>query len=167
VSFWIVFLAGQPRPGGDVPTAGRVTAGWVFGLGFVFIACYVSIYVCGRPRFLVPPPLRSGAVALQSGRRGRGVLPGSDQAGGADEAPVDTALQPGETLMARIIANRVQGGRAFGGHVMVTSSRLVFEPVALSHANGGASWEIPLAQVAGADVAPAAGTPGPPNGGTG
>jgi hypothetical protein len=50
--------------------------------------------------------------------------------------------------------NRVQGERAYGGHVTVTSGRLVFEPVALSQARGGARWEVPLAQVTGADVAP-------------
>ena len=35
----------------------------------------------------------------------------------------------------------------------VTSLRLVFVPVAASQANGGARWEVPLAEVTGADVA--------------
>jgi hypothetical protein len=91
---------------------------------------------------------------MESGRPGGGFVPGTDEAGGADQAGADSGLQPGERLYARIGVNRVQGGSAYGGHVTVTSSRLVFEPVALSQARGGARWEVPLAQVTGADVAP-------------
>jgi hypothetical protein len=130
----------------------RVTAGLFCGVGVVCGLCYVSIYGCGRPRFLVPPSMRPG----------RHAVPGPHQAGGADRAPaeapvsapVDTSLQPGETLLARIMVNRVQDGRVYGGHVLVTSSRLLFEPVALSRARGGIAWAIPLAQVRAADVAP-------------
>jgi hypothetical protein len=97
------------------------------------------------------------ATAVEAERPGRHAVPGPVQAGDTDRPPaepVDTALQPGETLLARIVVNHVRDGTAFGGHVMVTSSRLVFEPVALSQANGGRPWAVPLAQVLIADVAP-------------
>jgi hypothetical protein len=159
---WVVYLAGQPRPGGEVPTDSRVAAGLLCGVGFVFMVCYVSIYAYGRPRFLVPPSMRPGAAtAEEPGGPGRHAAPGSHQASDAGAAleapataPVDTSLQPGETLLARIMVNRVQDGRAFGGHMLVTSSRLVFEPVALSRANGAVAWAVPIAQVVGADLAP-------------
>jgi hypothetical protein len=155
VSGWTMFLAGQPRPGGQVPAAGRVTAGWIFLLGVAFILCYVSIYISGRPRFLVPPSMRPGrAMAMDPGQPGGGFVPGTHQANPCDRTETWAALQPGETLYARIGANHVQDGRAYGGHVTVTSNRLVFEPVALSQARGGARWEVPLTQVTSADVAP-------------
>jgi hypothetical protein len=79
---------------------------------------------------------------------------GAASTGQRDLAGAGAAMQPGEELHARFLANRIQGGRGYGGHVLVTSRRVVFQPVALSQARGGDQWEVPLAFVAGADVAP-------------
>jgi hypothetical protein len=155
LSGWTLFLASRAGPGDQLTAAGRVTAGWIFLLGLACILCYVSIYVSGRPQFMVPPSMRSSrALATDSRRPGRGLMSGAQRAGGPDRTGTDAALQPGETLYARIVANHVQGERAYGGHVTVTSKRLFFEPAAASQANGGAPWAVPLTQVARADVAP-------------
>jgi hypothetical protein len=155
LSGWTVFLAGQSRPGGQVPAAGREAAGWIFLMGFAFILCYVSICIWGRPQFMVPPSMRSGhAAATVSGRPADSFLSSRTQGGSLDRAGSDAVQRPGETLYARFLANRVHDGRAFGGHVTVTSGRLIFEPVGASQANGSARCELPLAEVTGADVAP-------------
>lgn len=69
-------------------------------------------------------------------------------------ASEDVELLPGEVLFARLPANGVQGGRAFGGRLHVTSRRLVFVPVSASQARGGSRSEIPLGEVPAVDVAP-------------
>lgn len=66
----------------------------------------------------------------------------------------NVALGPDEIMLLTCLANRVDGGRAFGGHLSVTSRRVVFTPVALSAAHGGAEYEVALADLAAADVAP-------------
>jgi hypothetical protein len=76
-------------------------------------------------------------------------------------------LLPGEEVRARFLANRLQGDRGYCGHVLVTSRRVEFEPVALSQARGGDRWEIPLEQVAAADVAPRGWNRALAHGGTG
>jgi hypothetical protein len=82
---WTLFLAGRTRPGGLVAAAGRVTAGWIFLLGLAAILCCVSIYVSGRPQFLVPPSMRSSRTpATESRRPGRGLMSGAQRTGGPD-----------------------------------------------------------------------------------
>jgi hypothetical protein len=62
-------------------------------------------------------------------------------------------LLPGEVVRARVLANAVQGDRAYGGHLYVTSRWLLFVPNGLSGAHGGLRSEVPLADVVSADVA--------------
>ena len=63
-------------------------------------------------------------------------------------------MNPGEIRYARLLANRSQDGRSFGGRVTITNQRIAFVPVALSQVRDGRSREIGLTQVIGADVAP-------------
>jgi hypothetical protein len=152
---WMLFAAGPRRPGGQVPAVWRAAAAWIFLVGFVFIACYLSVFISGRPEFMVPASMRrrGRALATDSGRSAGGTEHRACDADCPDPKGADVVLQAGERLYARFLGNHVQGTRAFGGHVTVTSSRLVFMPVAASQANGGARWEVPLAEVTGADVA--------------
>jgi hypothetical protein len=60
----------------------------------------------------------------------------------------------GEVRHATFLANKSQDSRAFGGRLTITDQRITFVPVALSQTRGGRSWEIRLAQVVEADVAP-------------
>lgn len=157
VSGWLVFLTGQPRPGGQVPFGDRVVAGLIFLPGVVCVLCYFAVSLCGRPRCLAPPSIRSRVVDQphDPGQPAEAVRSGAGSTGRKpDPAGAGAALQPGEEPRARFLANRVQGDRGYGGHVLVTSRRVVFEPAALSQAHGGDRWEIPLDQVAAADVAP-------------
>ncbi len=153
---WTLFVTGQHRSSGQVPVAGRAAAAWIFLLGFIFVLCYLSVFISGRPEFMIPPSMRQRgrALATDPGRLAGGSGHRGGQEGGPDMAGADVALRQGEKLYARFLANRVQGARAYGGHVTVTNRRLVFVPVAASQVNGGARWEVPLAEVAGADLAP-------------
>lgn len=54
-----------------------------------------------------------------------------------------------EQLLTGTLANQVQGQRAYGGHLYVTTQRMVFVPMAA----GGRWSEIAHADIAGVDVA--------------
>jgi hypothetical protein len=60
----------------------------------------------------------------------------------------------GETLLDSFRVNRTQGNRAVGGHLYLTSRRLVFLPHWLDASTGGHEWSVALADVSSADVAP-------------
>jgi hypothetical protein len=63
-------------------------------------------------------------------------------------------MTAGETLVESFLANRMQGARAVGGRFYLTSQRLAFLPNRVDAATGGDGWEIPLASVSLADIAP-------------
>jgi hypothetical protein len=68
-------------------------------------------------------------------------------------------MTAGETLVDSFLANRMQGGRAVGGRFYLTSQRLAFLPNRVDAATGGDAWEIPLAAVSLADIAPRGSSP--------
>jgi len=74
----------------------------------------------------------------------------------------ELSLQAGEREVGRFFANHVQGrqGQGYGGRLFITNERLVFIPVALSEANGGAQAEWDLRDVQAAEVAPRFSGPG-------
>jgi len=74
---------------------------------------------------------------------------GEAAAGGAA-----VSLVAGERVSARLMANHIRDGRSFEGHLFVTTQRLLHVPLPTAKARGAAPFSIPLAQVAGADVAP-------------
>jgi len=63
-------------------------------------------------------------------------------------------LAAGEMLVESLRANRTQGGRAVGGHLYLTSHRLIFEPHGFDAATGGQAVAVPLAVITAADVSP-------------
>jgi GRAM domain len=66
----------------------------------------------------------------------------------------DPPLNPGEQLVGRFRANRSQGGRAVGGHLLLTDQRLVFAPHKIDAATGGAGWQCSLRSISSVSVAP-------------
>jgi hypothetical protein len=56
-------------------------------------------------------------------------------------------------VLARLVANHVQGGRPVEGRLYLTSQRLMFVPRGLGVVNGGKSSSIPWSAVAKSDVA--------------
>lgn len=66
----------------------------------------------------------------------------------------DIVFWPDERVTGDFFANHVQGDRAYGGHLFITTRRVVFNPVAASRANGGAPAAIELKDIYAADVAP-------------
>jgi hypothetical protein len=74
---------------------------------------------------------------------------GKATAGGAA-----VSLLAGERVSARLVANHIGDGRPFEGYLFVTTQRLVHVPWPAAEARGAAPLSIPLAEVAGADVAP-------------
>src|SRR5262245_59639494 len=57
------------------------------------------------------------------------------------------AFRPNEHELATYPANRSQGFRAVGGHLLLTDQRVVFYPHGLDSATGGKGWECELASV--------------------
>ena len=66
----------------------------------------------------------------------------------------DVSLHPGESMIHSWRANRSQGQRAVGGHLHLTSQRLLFVPHVLDSATGGHRWEAQLSGVSAVEVAP-------------
>ena len=64
------------------------------------------------------------------------------------------SLLAGERVSARLMANHIRDGRSFDGYLFITTQRLLHVPLPAAKARGAAPLSIPLAQVAGADVAP-------------
>jgi hypothetical protein len=64
------------------------------------------------------------------------------------------SLLPDERVSARLLTNHVRDGRTFDGYLYVTTQRLVFVPWPAGEVRGATLFDIPLAEVSGADVAP-------------
>ena len=58
-----------------------------------------------------------------------------------------------EAEIKTIRANRTQGSRAVGGHLMLTNHRLVFYPHKFDDATVGDSWECALGSIKSAGIA--------------
>jgi hypothetical protein len=56
-------------------------------------------------------------------------------------------LKPNEIEIETYRANRMQGGRAVGGHLLLTDQRVVFYPHKLDSSTGGKNWECPLKSI--------------------
>lgn len=59
------------------------------------------------------------------------------------------ALNPSEREIATYRANRTQGSRAVGGHILLTDQRVLFYPHKFDSATGGKAWECALASISG------------------
>jgi hypothetical protein len=67
----------------------------------------------------------------------------------------DPDLLPGEEVLWRRNANREQSQlRQVGGRLFVTRRRILFVPIRLDDATGGAQWDRPLADVSAVTVQP-------------
>lgn len=71
-----------------------------------------------------------------------------DSVGGA------LSLLRGERVRGRLLVNHIRDGRPFDGYLYVTTQRLVFVPWAAAAVRGAQPFDIPLAEVSLADVAP-------------
>jgi hypothetical protein len=63
-------------------------------------------------------------------------------------------LEPTEREIATYRANRTQGSRAVGGHLLLTNQRVCFYPHKLDDATGGKAWECRLASISQVGLAP-------------
>ena len=63
------------------------------------------------------------------------------------------ALRPDEHEIETYRANRSQGSRAVGGHLLLTNQRLLFSPHRFDSATGGDNWECDLASITGVGLA--------------
>ena len=66
----------------------------------------------------------------------------------------DPAMKSGEHFVRRFWANKTQGSRALGGHLILTNQRLLFRPNKLDSATGGHSWECQLQTISNTAIAP-------------
>ncbi|WP_410871194.1 hypothetical protein [Nocardia sp. A7] len=57
------------------------------------------------------------------------------------------ALNATENIIWQKLANRTQGGRAVGGRLHLTGTRLLFVPNHIEAITGGKRWEAPLTQL--------------------
>jgi hypothetical protein len=57
------------------------------------------------------------------------------------------ALEPNEREIATYRANRTQGSRAIGGHLLLTDRRVVFYPHKVDSATGARNWESALESI--------------------
>ena len=64
------------------------------------------------------------------------------------------SLRPDETEIETHRANRSQGSRAVGGHLLLTDQRLVFYAHKFDSSTGGQDWECALTSISDVDVAP-------------
>jgi hypothetical protein len=63
-------------------------------------------------------------------------------------------LRPNEHVINTFRANRSQGWRAVGGHVLITSERVIFYPHKVDEVTGAGMWTSELDQISNASVAP-------------
>jgi hypothetical protein len=68
--------------------------------------------------------------------------------------PPGISLLPGERVTARLTANSIYDGRGFEGYLYLTSQRIIHRPWRAALTRGAKAFALPLAEVAGADVAP-------------
>jgi hypothetical protein len=57
------------------------------------------------------------------------------------------SLRPDEREIATYRANRSQGSRAVGGHLLLTDQRVLFYPHKLDSSTGGKAWECHLGAI--------------------
>jgi hypothetical protein len=57
------------------------------------------------------------------------------------------SLRPDEREIATYRANRSQGSRAVGGHLLLTDQRVLFYPHKLDSSTGGKGWECDLGAI--------------------
>ncbi len=131
---WILFMSG-----GGTRTSSEVSRYAIRVLvitGVVAAACFIVVFVTGRPRRIVPPSLRPQGVRS---RRDFGDNPVM--------AHYEVALRASEFEAGDFLANHYQRDRGYGGHLFVTNERLVFIPVAASRSRGALRSEFDLRQV--------------------
>ena len=63
------------------------------------------------------------------------------------------ALNPSERALGTYRANRTQGSRSVGGHLLLTDQRVLFDPHKLDSATGGTAWECSLTSITGVGMA--------------
>jgi hypothetical protein len=69
-------------------------------------------------------------------------------------------LDQAETVVWQQLANRTQSaGRAFGGRLYLTGTRLLFEPNRVDAATGGENWSAPLTDIKSVGKQPRDGNP--------
>lgn len=140
---------------GEVAAVEGDAGALLIAVGIVLVILRMFVFTFRRSRAAARSSARAESLARQretSYSPARGPLGGG--AGVGPFASEELELLPGEVLFARLSANGVQGGRAFGGRLHITSRRLVFVPVSASQTRGGSRSDIPLDEVAAADVAP-------------
>jgi hypothetical protein len=137
---WVLFISGN----GSGISAGRAqyTAGGLIFIGLVFTACFIVVFMTGRPRLMVPPS-----------RQSEGERSVRDSGDSVAMAHHDLTLRAGEYEVGRFFANHVQGDHAYGGRLFITNERLVFVPVAGSQSRGASRSELELKEVSVAEVA--------------
>lgn len=63
------------------------------------------------------------------------------------------SLLPGEREIATYRANRTQGWRAVGGHLLLSDRRVLFYPHKFDSSTGGRPWECALAEIVAVGLA--------------
>ncbi len=77
----------------------------------------------------------------------------------------EPALEVGESIVWRALANRTQGGRAVGGRLYLTSRRICFSAHRLDRLFGGQDWESARDQITWVGLEPSSLDSGPFSGG--
>lgn len=142
---WLLYASSSGR--GANAGIWRYAIGSLILSGLGFTVCCISIFLFDRPRSMIPPSMRPGHARPFH-------APGEEVHIGKHTGKNDIALRPDERVIGDFFTNHVQGDRAYGGHLFITTRRVIFNPVAASKANGGASAAIDLKDIYAADVAP-------------
>lgn len=82
-----------------------------------------------------------------------------DGVGGQHDLVPRPELEQTEREIETYRANRTQGSRAVGGHLLLTDRRICFYPHKLDDATGGKSWECTLASISHVGLAPRGSNP--------
>lgn len=141
-----VFYFSPTGPDGAAAGPGHYIGGFLIGSGLVGVACFISIYWTGRPRFMIPPALRQKQPSV-SYRPAHAAAP---------TAPVVSAAWAptlGEEVAGVFTANHLQNDYLCRGRLFVTRERLVYVPGTHSATNGGLGWEMSLDRIVEARTA--------------
>lgn len=140
---WMLFFSG-PKGGNASEARNDIVLALVAG-GFACF-CWLLIAVFGSSKATFGRPVSYRPKSSES------------EDNGSSAAQIeDLALRAGERLLGKYPANHVQGGLGRGGHLLVTSERLIFAPASASAARGARAWQVDL-QGLRADVAPRGGS---------
>jgi hypothetical protein len=140
---WMLFFSG-PKGGNASEARSDIVLALV--AGGLACSCWLLIAVFGPSRATFRRPVSYRPKPSDSEDNGPGAA-----------RIEDLAPRAGERLVGKYPANHVQGGLGRGGHLLVTSERLMFTPVSASAARGARAWQVDL-QGVGADVAPRGGS---------